>query len=454
MDPQRFDFSNPSLGAERRGAVCLRSREERQTRGSKPYLVITVANSSGNSTAHVWSEALVDWSDIKVGDALDLHARTKPGYRGGAPELEILTFTRLAEDHPVRLELNAQCPVPREKLEMRLDHLIQSIRRPEARRLLTLLLDEHIGRDRFFAAPAAVMHHHGYIGGLAEHSIEVAEMALALADTKPYASHVDRDAVLVGALLHDIGKVDEYEWEGVPIRISRLGRLRSHVSRGPELVSRAVAGSMVISDSTLSEMDIRHLQHVMEAHHGLKEWGSPVPPRTLEATIIHHADCASARLRAMADDLSSAEADEEHWVDPSGWKRDPVWNFAASLAEETAPVAETEIGGGCDLPALDGLHFPVPEDEGETAAYILPPTAGDEAEDRWEAPILELGRPMTAWLVWLMARDLERWGDGRQCQLAKEEASALAHFLWSFLPEDMRTEIKSASDQKPMLRAS
>lgn len=373
---QRFDLSTLVPGAEVRGTVCVRSREAKQTREGKPYLVIELGNATGRSTARIWSERLPDWEEVRAGDAVELHARVQAGWRGGAPELDILSVARLPENHPIRLELNPHSPISREVLEERFDGLVRSIRRPDARHLLEVVLDR-VGRERFMTAPAAVMNHHAYLGGLAEHSIEVAEMALSLGASDRYAGLLDRDAIVIGALLHDIGKTEEYEWEGVPIRISRAGRLRSHTSRGAEIVALAVSNAWSLEAGTVSELDVRHVQHVIESHHGQADWGSPTPPRTLEATLIHHADLVSARLRALADDLETGSPDEERWIDPTTWKRAPVWAFSEAVAaEEERRAAEPSAWRTRWRP----LPWEMGESEdGETAAYVLPLRGGDDA---------------------------------------------------------------------------
>jgi 3'-5' exoribonuclease len=377
---ERFDFGDLQPGRESRGAVCLRERQERQTRDGKPYLVLTVGNATGQCSARVWSEHLPAWDGIGAGDAADIHARIKPGYRGGEPELEILSVAPLAPDHPVRLELNPLCPIPQEELRDRLKALLDRIERWDARYLAEIILEsEDVGYDRFLSAPAAKSHHHAYVGGLAEHSIEVAEIALALADSKAYAQQIDRDAVIVGALFHDIGKLAEYEWEGRPIGISRAGRLRCHITRGAEIITRAVSDRGSLRSGTVLRTDYEHLLHIVASHHGRPEWGAQVPPRTLEAMLIHLADLASSRLRATADDLVSAEADAEHWVDPVGWKREPVWNLKTAIEAEVARRAEEKtVAAPAPLPWDDPLPWDLPTTQETHALSFVLPEVGDE----------------------------------------------------------------------------
>lgn len=371
---QRFDFEEMRPGDDRQGAACVRAREARRTKAGKEYLVVELGNATGSATGRIWAESLGEWEEIPAGAAVHVHAHVQAGWRGGGPELSVVSVRRLPEDHEVRLELNPHCPIPAEDLRQRMEGLVSNIHRPEARRLLDFVLDS-VGRERFMTAPAAISHHHNYIRGLWEHSVEVAELALALASSERYAPLVDRDALVVSALLHDVGKPDCFDWEGVPIRISRAGRLRSHVTRGAEIVSVAVANAWALESGAVSEADVELVRHVIESHHGQVEWGSPTPPRCLEALIIHLADLASARTRSLADDLDSAQADEAHWVDPPGWGRAPVWDFRSAVAPADRDEPADHVDPSEDLPPRWEQSG---QSEGETAAYLIPSRGGHD----------------------------------------------------------------------------
>lgn len=362
---ERFDFSGMSPGEELAGAACLRTREERLTRGGKPYLVLTLANETGTGTARVWSEGIGAWDALAEGAALHVSARVKAGWRGGPPELEVHEVRALPESHPIRLELNPTSDVPLEILRERFMALGSSVSRATSYQLFEIMR-ESVG-ERFFTAPAATHHHHNTIGGLAEHSIEVAEIALSMVDRDPYRDLVDRDAIIVGACFHDSGKLFEYEWEGVPIRRGRYGHLRSHLSAGAELV-RLTVGPSYLASGLVLESDVEHLCHVIESHHG--EYGSMVQPATLEALVIHLADLASARLRSRSDDLLSAPAGDDHWVDPAGWKRKPIWHLASATAADLERVRSSAAAR--PWPDTDER----PTGGTQSAAYFFPISGG------------------------------------------------------------------------------
>lgn len=159
------------------------------------------------------------------------------------------------------------------------------------------------GRWRIADAPAATGgRHHGWRGGLLEHQIEVAEIALLLADHHPPAERppARRDLIIVGALLHDLGKSQTYDWTEDTGRFqakrSILGRQLTHVEVGEHLWIKSWAASRAVGGwaSAWSDADGEAIRHIIRTHHAV-----PVPPATLEALAVHLGDTASASLVMM-----------------------------------------------------------------------------------------------------------------------------------------------------------
>lgn len=334
---ERFDFGGLAVGEMREGPACVRSLTQKDTKAGKPYLILELGNATGVATLRVWSEQISAWTGVEAGTGVYIVARVKEGWNGGPPELAISEVRALPASHPIRGEMNPVGIYTRAELESWVASFEMRLRRPQAVELFRLM--RQVAGDDFLTCPAASFNHHAYIGGLAHHSCEVAEAALALATSFPEVRcAVDMDAILVGAVWHDVGKLSEYEYHGVRIRIGHSGRLATHLCVGSEMVREAVADTLAIELGLVSRHDVDHLCHVIQSHHG--EWG-PVKPATLEAAIIHHADLASARLGARITDLGSVEADAEFWVHPPGYKRQPIWNLRAALsAEAEANTAE------------------------------------------------------------------------------------------------------------------
>jgi 3'-5' exoribonuclease len=172
--------------------------------------------------------------------------------------------------------------------------------------------------QQFATWPAAKMLHHAWVGGLIEHSLEVAQVARRVAVTWPT---VDADLVAAAALLHDVGKIDQFGMSADFSETDR-GRVVGHVYSGLRRVDEAceVLG--------LADFDANRLRHCIASHHGLLEHGALTRPCTLEAIILHYADELSAKL-AMINRAIDEAPEERDWLERVPGLDGPVWVAAA-----------------------------------------------------------------------------------------------------------------------------
>ncbi|MCI0435556.1 MAG: HD domain-containing protein [Gemmatimonadetes bacterium] len=193
--------------------------------------------------------------------------------------------------------------VPAATLDASLAKWIDSVRDVGLRELLSRLLSKGTRTgDGFRLAPAAMRHHHAVLGGLLEHTLSVAALCEALA--AHYGGAVDRDLLIAGALLHDIGKTLEIGAQaGFPH--TDEGRLLGHVLLGLRMVEDAAKDV-----GTLAPRRLLLLLHLIASHQGRYEWQSPREPRIIEALMLHHADNTDAKIGAALDQLERV---------PSGW---------------------------------------------------------------------------------------------------------------------------------------
>jgi 3'-5' exoribonuclease len=181
--------------------------------------------------------------------------------------------------------------------------LQERLTRVENPHVAALLRDVVGSREtRLRAWPAAVTVHHAYEGGLLEHILSVARAGDALA--RLYGA--DADLVLAGAVLHDIGKLDELTFQDGAIGYSRAGNLLGHIAIGVVLVREAAARVPGLPD------DLRtSIEHLVVSHHGARPLGSPVEPMTVEAFILSAVDDLDAKIhqvrRHVADDQSEGD---------------------------------------------------------------------------------------------------------------------------------------------------
>lgn len=180
--------------------------------------------------------------------------------------------------------------------------LVAQISRPPLRELLGEIFSGSRW-EQFIRNPAAKRFHHAYIGGLLEHSVDVAETALAIAGT---VAGIDRDLIIAGALLHDIGKTEEISAD-IGFSYTESGHLVGHITAGALIIDAATRQVQF-----LPEAERKSLLHIILSHHGSRDKGSPVCCATKEAVIVHYADELNAVLQQFVE---------------TGEKEGSGWNF-------------------------------------------------------------------------------------------------------------------------------
>ncbi len=181
----------------------------------------------------------------------------------------------------------------------RIDEIVEKyVRCSHIKRLIRALLEEH--GELLRKMPAAQNFHHSYSGGLVEHLWSVTRVSVFLASH--YADYyndlnppLNRDVVVAGAILHDIGKLRELAYHPVEAKYTKHGTLIGHIVLGRDMV-RDVAAKL----DGFPEETLLLLEHAILAHHGRMEYGAPKEPATIEAMIVHYADEIDAKINAVA----------------------------------------------------------------------------------------------------------------------------------------------------------
>ncbi len=292
----------------------LRRVENRHTKGGKPYLDVVLADRSGTIKGKVWEEALQKCSGPLA--ACDYVAITGvvEAYQGTSQvNLDFIdTVDRLRakgrplEDFDPELLILAT-PCNRADLWGELLELVETRIRSPLRELVLALL--HRYQEPLLEWPGAEVYHHAYIGGLLEHTCSVARHAVRSLEVYP---SLNADLVLAGAILHDLGKIKELTGPQCPQR-SVAGGLLGHIVLGWEMV-REQARTMEFPDDQL----LMALEHIIIAHHGSEEFGSPILPRTPEALLVYYLDEIDSKLhmaqRHLDTDVSEGDFTSYHQV--------------------------------------------------------------------------------------------------------------------------------------------
>ena len=188
----------------------------------------------------------------------------------------------------------------------RIIEVAKTVKHPGLRKLLgSFLKDENIA-DKFRRAPAATTYHHAFLGGLLEHTLGVCEMALAVADRYP---DLDRDMLITGVILHDIGKIDEFSYDR-SFSYTDSGQLLGHIYIGARMIEERAVGIEELSPDT-----VQALAHLILSHHGAYEYQSPKLPMTAEALAVHHLDNLDAKINAFRGAMLRDRDPESRWTE-------------------------------------------------------------------------------------------------------------------------------------------
>jgi len=188
-----------------------------------------------------------------------------------------------------------------DRMFQRLVALSESIETSCLKDLFSAFWGDHAFVSRFKRAPAAKKMHHAYIGGLLEHTLSMAILADKIVG---HYSGVDRDLLLSGVLLHDVGKIREFSYD-VRIDYSDEGRLVNHIAIGVQMIEEKIQ-SVPSFPEDLALM----LKHMVISHHGSRELGSPEPPKTIEAVMLNCIDEMDSRIQGVREFMAKEDPGE------------------------------------------------------------------------------------------------------------------------------------------------
>jgi 3'-5' exoribonuclease len=292
------------LTADARGIgffLCSR-KEIRSGRGGAPFMLFTLQDATGSVCGKLFDDFTRYRDEFDVGEFVRVEGHAEV-YKGRI-ELVVSRIRRVypAQDREEGFrELDCIPASPRDIDEMwqELVSRIASVRDDGVRALLNRLVQDNA--ETFRVWPAALTVHHAYRGGLLEHVLQVARVCRTLGEL--YGA--DLDLLLAGAVLHDIGKLRELEYD-LTTTYSRAGNLVGHIGLGLMMVREASAGLASLGPDRREE-----IEHLIASHHGARELGSPVEPMTVEAFLLAMADDLDAKVHQVQHHIAADEAPGE-----------------------------------------------------------------------------------------------------------------------------------------------
>ena len=278
--------------------LCAR-KERRTSRGGGVFLALVLQDVTGEVRAKVFEDVDLNDAQFDAGEFVAIQGRGN--LFNQRFELILDKIRRVVPEDADRGFRREDCipcsPRPMDEMWRELHGRIASVERPALRALLTRIVDANAERLRVW--PAARQVHHAYRSGLLEHILKIMEVVVQLAEIY----QADRDLLIAGALLHDIGKLHELSYD-VTTDYSVEGNLLGHITIGAGMVRDAIR-----EDPEFPADLAVQIEHLVLSHHGALDLGSPVKPMTAEAFLLAAADDLDAKLhqvrRAINDDESA-----------------------------------------------------------------------------------------------------------------------------------------------------
>lgn len=279
-----------------------KEKQQLVTKAGKDYFKIMLEDRSGSVIGMIWDlnmlvEPFSKGDIVKVDGRVQIYQETK--------QINIVRIRPAKENEYDISNLFRTSRIPIETMYQKAMSMIERIQDPALKRLVLYFYKDNadIAR-RLKRHPAAKNIHHGYIGGLLEHSVSVATLALGYEEIYP---NLDADLLIAGGLLHDIGKLKELQM--LPVSdYTDEGRLLGHITIGYQMVYEQ--GCKIVE---LAPEKLTMLCHMILSHHGKLEYASPVVPATMEAMALNMADLADSQLKLMEDAIKGDNS-EGHWT--------------------------------------------------------------------------------------------------------------------------------------------
>ena len=271
-------------------------------KNGKPYMILTLADKTGDIEARVWDNIEMISNSFQNGDMVKIKGQLQVFQgrkqivihkleKASVGEFEMADFLNQSEQSP-------------EEMYQQLLEIVEGVSDRNIRVLILDTLNDSEIRDRLLRSPAAKTIHHAYLGGLLEHILSICGLCVFISKHYP---NVKGDYLIFGAIFHDLGKIWELEI-GQGISYTDKGQLLGHMIMAVELVEKKASRIMGFPDE-LKDL----LKHIILSHHGKLEFGSPKVPMFLEAFIVAAIDDFDSKMNTISQFMKNESNTSDKW---------------------------------------------------------------------------------------------------------------------------------------------
>jgi 3'-5' exoribonuclease len=321
-------------------SFLVREKITATARNGKPYLTIKLMDRTGEVEGRVWDRVEELSGCFEKDDFIQVQG--KASLYLGKMQLVIQDLKKVDE---AEVDLADYLPVAERSVEDMLAELrtqVGTLQTPCLRELMGVFLADEDFMQGYSNAPAAKAIHHVYLGGLLDHSLSVARL---VDDICRHYPTVNRDMLLTGALLHDIGKVAELCYERA-FGYTDEGKLLGHITIGFQMLDSKIAQ---VPDFPRDVAVL--LKHLLLSHHGQYEYGSPKRPKTLEAIILNYLDDLDSKINGIQTHIQKDPDNDESWT---GYHRiyDRYFYKSPAAASIQQPMPDEQVSSRSVAPAV------------------------------------------------------------------------------------------------------
>jgi 3'-5' exoribonuclease len=310
-----------------------------ETQNRKPYLNLQLKDRTGELDARVWEKVHELSREFNQGDVVKIIAKVV-NYQGRV-QLKVYDIEPAAQEEVDWSDFLPASKYNSDELTRRISEIVSEFKSKHLRSLIRSFLKDKKFMREFTLASAAKALHHCCLGGLLEHTWSVMELALAVASRYPL---INKDILVTGAFLHDIGKVQELTFRQ-GFDYSTEGRLIGHITMGAEMLDKKISQIKNFPPELALQ-----LKHMILSHHGVYEYGSPKRPKTIEALALYYIDDLDAKISGFEQELSASYDPESGWTGFSRILDRFIFRDPRLTGQKEAEAAEPETDG--DQPTL------------------------------------------------------------------------------------------------------
>lgn len=282
------------LGEQFEGYLLVKEMTKGTTTTQKPFLTVTLGDATGTITSKVWNATAEKEELYASGTVMKVEGLVED-YLGN-PQLKLMKTRKTDEQDEVELSsLLETAPISGDKIYAAIEKEVQKFENAKIRDLTQAIFNKY--QKDFEVYPAAKSNHHAYVSGLAYHTYSMMRVAISMSKLYPF---LNRELLLAGVILHDIGKIIEYSGY-ISTEVTLEGRLKGHISIMNEEIG------IIAKELGIEGEEVLLLQHMVLSHHGKGEWGSPVKPLIIEANVLHQIDMFDASLEMYKNAAKDTE---------------------------------------------------------------------------------------------------------------------------------------------------